>query len=252
MRTKNIFGEECIVVCESLFKETTADILDFLKGNLNLCASSENIFIFWEEILDSAFLNIFKKYAEKIEEFKPLSYRETQNWLKKEAEKKKIALSGDTLSELVHQSGENLWLLSSELEKYALSSKKALEINQKMKQVNVYHITDAISERDRSRAWFLFQKALLSGVDPEEIFWKIVWQIKNLLLLKKLFPMPEKKIAEASGLHPFVIKKTLPALRFYTAEELSKYSLELITLYHNTRRGLIDFDNGIEKFLIKL
>ncbi len=65
-------------------------------------------------------------------------------------------------------------------------------------------------------------------------------------------PAPEKKITEMTGLHPYVVKKTASASRFFTEEELSRYSAELINLYHDSRRGLADFDAGLEKFLIKL
>lgn len=247
---KSLFGGNYTVVCESLLKDPAE--ADFIEENLKSCAGSENTFVFWEEILESAFLNTFKKYAEKIEEFKPLSLREAKLWLDKEVKKKEIEIPSALKEELTEQCGSNLWLLSSELEKYELSSRKGLNLNKKAKQINIFHIADAVAEKDRSRAWLLFQKAIISGLDPEEIFWKIIWQIKNLLLLKKLSFSSEKKIIEATSLHPYVVKKTLSASRNYSEEELTEYSSELIDLYHNARRGLADFDTGIEKFLIKL
>jgi DNA polymerase III delta subunit len=250
MRAKNLFGGNCTVVCEGLLKD--ADTADFLKENLKFCAASENIFIFWEEILESFLLAVFKKYAAKIEEFKMLTPREAKLWLQKEAEKRKIEMPDSLKEELIKQCGSNLWLLSSELEKYGLSSGEGLNLNQKTKQVNIFHISDAVAERDRGRAWLLFQKAIITGLDPEEIFWKIVWQIKNLLLIKKLMPLTEKKITEMTRLHPFVVKKTAAASRLFTNEELTRYSSELIGLYHGARRGKADFDVGIEKFLINL
>jgi DNA polymerase III delta subunit len=250
MRAKNLFGGNCTVVCEGLFKD--ADMADFLKKNLKLCAASENTFVFWEEILESFLLAAFKKYATKVEEFKILIPREAKLWLQKEAEKRKIKMPDSLKEELIKQCGSNLWLLSSELEKYGLSSQKELSLNQKTKQINIFHISDAVAEKDRGRAWLLFQKAVIAGLDPEEIFWKIAWQIKNLLLIKKLFPLAEKKITEMTRLHPFVVKKTAASSRLFTDEELARYSSELIDLYHNARRGLADFDTGIEKFLIKL
>ena len=247
---KSLFGGSYTVVCESLSKDPI--IADFIEKKLKSCANSENIFVFWEGILESSLLNAFKKYSEKIEEFKPLSLREAKLWLDKEIKIKRIEIPGALKEELIEQCGNNLWLLSSELEKYELSSKEELNLNKKAKQINIFHIVDAVLEKDRSRAWFLFQKAIMSGFDPEEIFWKIVWQIKNLLLIKKLPFSSEKKIIEMTNLHPYVVKKTLFAGRNFSEEELTKYSSELIDLYHNARRGLADFETGIEKFLIKL
>jgi DNA polymerase III delta subunit len=247
---KSLFGGNYTVVCESILKDSI--VADFIEKNLKSCADSENVFVFWEEILESSLLDAFKKYGGKIEEFKPLSLREAKLWLNKETEKKEIEIPAALKEELMEQCGNNLWLLSSELEKYELSSKEGLNLNKKAKQINVFYIVDAVLEKDRSRAWLLFQEAIMSGLDPEEIFWKIVWQIKNLLLIKKLPFSSEKKIIEMTNLHPYVVKKTLFAGRNFSEEELAKYSSELIDLYHNARRGLADFETGIEKFLIKI
>ena len=249
-RTENLFGGGYLVVCEDLLKE--AETADFVAENLKSCASSQNIFLFWEETLEPVFFSTFKKHAENISEFKPFSPLKIRSWLENEAEKRKISMAGGLSEELIRQYGSDLWSLSQALEKHALAPKADLFLNRKGSQVNIFHIADAVAEKDRSRAWLLFQKALLSGIDPEEIFWKITWQIKNLLLLKKLSLSSEKKIIEATNLHPYVVKKTLSASRNYSEEELAGYSSELIDLYHNARRGLADFDVGIEKFLIKI
>ncbi len=250
MRTENIFGGKYVIICENIFQEK--EIADFCLENLKLCVNSSNIFVFWEENLDSGAVKVFKKYAEKIEEFEFLPLRDLKIWLEKEAEKKKIIIPSVLKEDLIQHGSSNLWLISQELEKYTLSSKKDFETAKKAKEINIFHLTDALGERDRGRAWLLFQKALLSGMDPEEIFWKITWQIKNLLLLKKLSLSSEEEIIETTRLHPYVVKKTLSASRNYSGEELTRYSSELIDLYHNARRGLADFDVGIEKFLIKI
>ncbi len=252
VRGSSLFGGCYVAVCENLLAEKGT--ADFISENLKACVGSENVFVFWEEDLDPVLLKALKKHTREVEEFKFLSPREARNWLEKEAEKRGIEAPTAFLQDLVRQNGQNLWFLSQELEKYALAPKKDDLLNQRTKaaEVNIFNITDAVAAKDRSRAWFLFQKALLAGIDSEEIFWKIVWQIKNLLLLKKLLFLPEKKIVETTRLHPYVVKKSLSAARHYTEEELARFSSELIDLYHNARRGLADFDIGLEKIIIKL
>ena len=251
VREESLFGGHYIIVCENLFQEE--DIADFLAGKLELCACSGKIFVFCEDVLKAVYLKQFQKFAEKVEEFGLLPLPQLRSWLEKEAKNRNIELNSGFREEMIQQYGRNLWLLAQELEKYSLTQKKeSLGRKKEMEEVNVFHITDAIAVKERGRAWFLFQKAILSGADVEEIFWKIVWEIKNLLLIKKLQPLPDKKIVEKTHLHPYVVKKTASATRLYKEEELARYSSELIDLYHNTRRGLTDFETGIEKFLIKL
>ena len=143
-------------------------------------------------------------------------------------------------------------------ETFALLEKHAAKIQEfkpqlsgAEKQHNLFPICDAFSAKNKGKLWTLFQQALLSGVPAEEVFWKIWWQVKNLLLVKKLSELGEKKAQKESGLHPFVVKKTLSALRNFTEKELNDSALALVELYHNARRGDADFEVGLEKFLIK-
>ncbi len=252
LRAKNLFAEKHTVICESLLEE--ADNRDFVLNNLKFCSSSENLFVFWEETPEAAVLAVFKKYSQKMEEFKSLPLGRLRVWLEEELEKRKISMPHRHKEELLRQSGANLWLLIQEIEKYYLASKTGAlyDEGRGKEEINLFHIADAVAVRDKARAWLLFQKSLILGLDPEEVFWKIAWQIKNNLLLKRLSHLSEGKIAEITHMHPYVVKKTVSALRFFTEEELSRYSLNLVKLYHDSRRGLADFETGIEKFLIKL
>ncbi|MCX6731560.1 MAG: hypothetical protein NTX55_01055 [Candidatus Parcubacteria bacterium] len=112
------------------------------------------------------------------------------------------------------------------------------------KDYKPFAICDAVAERNKNRAWVLLQKALLSGVPAEEVFYKVVWQIKALLLIKKC--------PNETGLHPFVVQKNLVNAENFTEKELTDHSFELLKIYHNVRRGLEEFPLGLEKFLINL
>ncbi len=104
LRTKSLFAEKQVVVCESVLQES--ETADFICKNLKSCADSENIFIFWEEEskLPSA---VFKKYAEEINEFKTLFPREIKIWLEEEAENKKIILPANAREKLIRRAGGN-------------------------------------------------------------------------------------------------------------------------------------------------
>lgn len=121
---------------------------------------------------------------------------------------------------------------------------KLKRVVEKQKDYKPFAICDAVAEKNKNRAWVLFQKALLSGVPAEEIFYKIAWQIKALLLIKK--------IPKETGLHPFVVQKNLANVKNFTEQELINYSFELLKIYHDVRRGLEEFPIGLEKFLINL
>ena len=109
---------------------------------------------------------------------------------------------------------------------------------------NPFQLTDALAERDRRKLWILSQKALLSGVSPEEIFWKIFWQVKNLLVAKR------SRNAQESGLSSYPYQKARVWAKGFSDQELENLSASLVSLYHDSRRGLADFETSLELLIL--
>ena len=130
--------------------------------------------------------------------------------------------------------------LGAKLEQFTAPEVKPLS------DFNLFTITDAWGDRAREKAWTLFAVALFKGVAPEEVFWKLVWQTKNLLLLKKTAN------PTVTGLKPFVIQKTSRQLKNFSVPELEQLSSSLVTLWHEARRGRVDFEFGLEKLILSI
>ena len=111
-------------------------------------------------------------------------------------------------------------------------------------EFNIYSIVDAFSARDKNEAWTLYEEALLSGVSADEVLWKIIWQVQNMILVKKT--KNEKEL----NLKPFVLNKTKRAAQKFEVWELEKLSGELVDLYHETYLGSEEFEFGLEKILL--
>jgi DNA polymerase III delta subunit len=111
---------------------------------------------------------------------------------------------------------------------------------------NPFSITDAIASRDKRNAWILFEKALLSGQVADEIFWRVVWQIKTLLIAK------QTRSATEADLKPFVYSKAQSALRNWKDGELEQLSENLTVGYLRARRGEGEIETLLEKILLKL
>lgn len=111
---------------------------------------------------------------------------------------------------------------------------------------NVFSLTDSVGERDKRKSWTLYQKALASGMSGEEVFWRIVWIVKTMLLVSKT------QSAEEAEVKPFVYSKTKTFLKNWKPEELEKLSMSLVTGYHDARRGLVEIETLLEKILLTL
>lgn len=109
---------------------------------------------------------------------------------------------------------------------------------------NMFAFTDALVTRNKKDLWVLHQKATREGVSSQEIINILLWQAKTMLLVT------QSTIAD-SGLKPFVYNKTKRSLQKYSEEEVRRLNQNLVSLYHNSRRG-VDLDIGLEKLLLEL
>lgn len=129
---------------------------------------------------------------------------------------------------------ENLW---------RFDLKELPQERDKEKKKSIFKLTDALAQRDKNKSWLCYQNELFGGTSPEDIFGIILWQIKNLLAVKK---------NGGKDLHSYVYGKTKIAVRLFTEKELKRYYEMLIELLQKSRTGNADLEMGIEKFILKI
>lgn len=126
-------------------------------------------------------------------------------------------------------------------EKVQVFDKK--EVKDRWKEFNIFSLGDALVARDKKKLWIGYTEALRHHA-PEEIHGTLFWQVKSMILASKT-----KSPAE-SGLKPFVYTKSLKGSTKYSSEELHQLSSDLINLYHNARRGKVELDIALERFVL--
>jgi DNA polymerase III delta subunit len=112
------------------------------------------------------------------------------------------------------------------------------------KEFNIFSLADAIGARDRFKAWSIYREAVGNGLESESILGTIFWQIKVMILASGT-----KSAAEA-GLNPFVYSKAKKGAGNYKEGELNNLLEQVIVLYHDGHRGLVDLELGIEKMML--
>lgn len=113
-------------------------------------------------------------------------------------------------------------------------------------EFNIWALTDAIGARKKRDAWVLYQKALASGMVPEEVFYKLVWQVKTMLVAEKT------RSAGEADMKPFPYNKAKGNLKNFKSGELEKLSESLVLGYHAARRGEGEIETLVEKTLLRL
>lgn len=111
---------------------------------------------------------------------------------------------------------------------------------------NIFAFTDAVGARNKKDAWVLYQRALGQGQVPEQLFYKVFWLVRTMLLAERCATAGE------AGLNPFVYQKSKSFLKNFKPGEVEKLSERLVCMYHDARRGLVDFEFGLEKIILSL
>lgn len=139
--------------------------------------------------------------------------------------------------------------LNADLKKVLLkNAEKAIEseLATKLakKEFNIFALGDALGSRDAVRSWFIYREAVANGNEPEGVVGTLFWQVKAVLLAYNA-----KSAAEA-GLNPFVYSKAKSYAKNYSRAEMQKLAHDLVTLYHDGHRGLVDLELGVERWLL--
>ncbi|KKQ83527.1 MAG: hypothetical protein UT07_C0003G0027 [Parcubacteria group bacterium GW2011_GWB1_38_8] len=119
-------------------------------------------------------------------------------------------------------------------------------LDKRGREFNIFTFTDAVGARKKKEAWILYQKALSAGLSAEEIFFKLVWQVKSMLVASKT------KNAEEADMKTFPYNKAKSFLKNFKSEELENLSENIIIGYQEARRGMGEMETLVEKTILKL
>jgi DNA polymerase III subunit delta len=120
---------------------------------------------------------------------------------------------------------------------------------------NIFEMIDALGNKNKKAALKLLHRHLKNGEDPFYIFSMFVYQFRNLLKVadyKENGGLAEKEIANASKLHPFVVKKSLNQINNFSLDRLKKVYQKLGNLDLKIKTGKIDIKLALDKFIVEL
>ncbi len=142
-------------------------------------------------------------------------------------------------------------LVKENLKKFEKAKAEIIDCGKKVSatkaRFNTFALTDAMGARDRKMSWIIFNSAISSNIAPEEINGVLFWMVKGMILSHK----ENNLSAEETGLSSFVYQKAKRSSTNFTLSELENMSRELVSLYHLAHRGEVDFEAGLELFLLK-
>lgn len=221
-------------------KDAQEQVVDFLP----LFSKSENVIIFWEGKADKR-TAIYKKLAkEKYSyEFALLDPVRLSKWVMARVDERGGKITRDAAQILSAEIGSDLWRLSGEVDKLVsykgdgktITENDVRELVKGSYEENIFALTDAVANRDQRTALQLIEHELSGGMNEIYLHTMLVRQFRILLQMKGVLEEEGRRanqsaVSKKLGLHPFVVKKSLPQADKYTASELKSIYGKLLDI----------------------
>lgn len=222
------------------------------------------VLVFTEEGAPDRRTALFKKLNQpkQAQEFKLLEMPELIRWIKKETESRGAAIEAAAAQKLAEFVGNDLWRMSNELDKLTAYSQRltAKEVELLVKsqtQSNIFDLIDAVANKNQVKATRELHRLLESGEAALYLLSMIVYQFRNLLMVKDLIERSKQTLsswdlAKKLGLHPFVAQKTLNQAGRYTFGELKNIYGRLLDFDLRIKTGKIEADTALDLLVVKL
>ena len=204
------------------------------------------IVVLCDEILesDAPLVQAAKKHG-NAQVFAPPRGAALEQWAIQRAGARDATLRPEAARLLISELGDDLRLLAQEIDKLctyvgrdgAVGEQEVRLLTPSTRVSRVFDLTDALSRRDRKRALALLHELLEAGESPLGIVAMTAYQTRALLQIKTLAErgLRAPQIAQAAGLAPYVVDKSIPLARQLTFPQLEA-----------AHRSLLEIDQGLK------
>lgn len=256
--TVSFLATKRMMVFENFFNAKTSDKQKQICEYLVERDSDDHIIVFWQsgELPGASSRLKIVKYA-KAEEFELLEGSALASWIRTEAAARGLALENKAGSALMERVGSDLWTMSNVLDQLSAFIKGS---NQKeasedvVKQFttvaydeNIFHLTDALAQKNIRAALELLFDQLESGSHPLYILTMLVRQFRMLVQLAG--PEGGHLTAADIGAHPFAVQKARETLQHFSLPEILRAYRELEVIDAKLKTGEKDAETLFSRFV---
>lgn len=247
-------AEKRMVVLEGLLSTSLTTVQEALLARIEEKSIPQDIILIVSDALEKPKTKSAKALFERltkeqfVQHFEELTGPKLTGWLMADAKDRGGDMGRDAATFLATTIGSDMWKLSGVLDQlvsYASGRSitpqdVSLFVEEKIDD-NIFTLVDAIVQKQTARVFKLIQDQYKAGNDAGYVFAMIVRQYRILLELRDVYDRGEDvqsaRLVKELGIHPYVIKKSLPMVKRYTKEELSKIHEQLLTLDKSAKTG---------------
>lgn len=216
-------------------------------------------------------LSLFKKIKKTgtVNEFSYMEGYDLSRWIQQEVARKEGQISTQNASLLAQKVGPNLWQMSQEIEKLVIHADgkqitaEAIEslVSPNLSE-SIFNLTDAIAQKRQKQSIKTLHTLIGSGEDLMQILFMIVRHFRIMIQIKSCLEkhMSKQAIASETGLHPYVIQKTMPQAGNFSEETLARIYRALLKIDSDIKGGGIktttedksELRLAIEKLIVQM
>jgi DNA polymerase III delta subunit len=272
LQTQGLFSTQKMIVFQNVLnlKKFGQDGLqEFLKEK-KLCKDKNLKIIFAEtnekgsKSASTKLGQYLKRNGEKIE-FKKMTDDQLRQWVNSEFLKRSERKVTDEMMatrELISLTRGNLWQLSNEIDKLIIYKEfgdvKVEDVRDLCSgkvEAKIFDLVDAIGANNKKRALLLKQQLIDQGDNEFYIFTMILFQIRNLLKVSECLQRGINnsfEIKKQTGLHPFVIQKTIGNLNYFSSEKIKQIYQMIAEIDKRTKTGGMEMTKAIDWLIIRM
>jgi len=261
-KVSSMFAEKKLIILKNVFEDKKFQE-DFLGSIKNLQDLKDIVVIFQEQTPDKR-TKIFKALQKdaKCQEFEKLEYPALKKWVMQELEKTNTKIAPDALELLLNFVKSDLWRMANEIKKISdykkdsgLVKKEDIELLIRPDvESDIFKTIDALAAKDKKLALSLLHKHLENGDSPLYLLSMIIYQFRNLLIIKELQDAgkPYGTIIKTSGLHPFVAQKTCTLCGHFSMDKLKKIYQKIFQIDADIKVGKIEPELSLDLLIAEI
>jgi DNA polymerase-3 subunit delta len=267
----NLLAPKRLVIVRDMLEVATEtekdDLIVYLKKYEKQIQDDQDlVIIFWEDGQPKKNGKLYKLLSKiaKSQSFEKLAGSKLNQWITQRIKEinSESGISAQALEKLILFVGSDTNFLDKELQKLInfadgrIIQEADIEILVRANlDTNIFNTIDALSSGNKKEALRLVQEHLKKGDDPFYIFSMFVYQFRNILKVADLseqYHSNDYAIAKATGLHPFVVKKSLNSVRNFSFAKLKEIYQKLSALDTQIKTGQLDIRVALDKFVVEL
>lgn len=213
------------------------------------------------ESCEKKVLTALIKAADKAELLEPLTGAALATWTREYCGVRNATIDAAALTALLRRTQGDTQLLANELDKLLAHSRSGAI---QMADINAltpmryeqdeWELSNALSAHNKRAAISVLWRRLQTGASEQLLLASIAAGIRNLTMVNDMQRRnkPNSAIASTTGLHPFVISKTLHGASIADAAKLRRAHLGLAKLDRASKEGTADAVDGLFSLLLSL